>query len=345
MDNITHTITGVALSQAGLKRFGLGTYPTWLLILGANGPDIDVFAGFGGNGARYLQVHRAATHSFVGAPLVAITCAAVIWLFHRKYRRTSGRTSSKVEPYPWLNSFLLALAGVLSHVAMDFVTPYGTRLFWPFSSARLAWDIYPVVDLWVLPVILVVILSPFFFRLISEEIGARKTSFRPAAITVLVILVLFGCVRFVSHRRAMAMLDSFVYRGREAQRFSAFPDSSTPFLWHAVLDTGATLEEADVEVLKEFDSTQTHSFYPPEPSPAIDAARRTDVAQIFLEFAEYPWTYMERREDGYEVVFRDLRYEYATLGLRKGAVARVRLDDNFNVLKQQFSFRDSDPVR
>jgi len=337
MDNITHTITGVALSQAGLRRFGLDTYATWLLILGANGPDIDVFAGFGGNGARYLEVHRGATHSFVGAPFLAITAAAIIWLFHRKFR--------KDQRYPWGRAFLLALAGVCSHLLMDFITPYGTRLFWPFSSARLAWDIYPVLDLWVLPVILVVILSPLFFRLISEEIGAKKTSFRPAAITVLTILVLFGLVRFVAHRRALAVLDSFVYKGREAQRFSAFPDSSTPFLWHAVLDTGAALEEADVEILKEFDPTQTRTFYPPEPSPAIDAARRTEVVRIFLEFAEYPWTYMERREDGYEVVLRDLRYEYGTLGLRKGAVARVRLDENFHVLKQHFSFRDPDPVR
>src|ERR1017187_4677959 len=140
MDNITHTITGIALSQAGLKRFGLGTYPTWLLILGANGPDIDVFAAYGNHGARYLQVHRGATHSFLGAPFLAITAAAIMWLFHRKYRRKHP----KDQPYPWLPSFLLALAGVLSHLLMDFVTPYGTRLLWPFSSARLAWDIFPV---------------------------------------------------------------------------------------------------------------------------------------------------------------------------------------------------------
>jgi len=337
MDNLTHTITGIALSQAGLKRFGLGTYPTWLLILGANGPDIDVFAGYGGNGARYLEVHRGPTHSFMGAPFVAITVAAIIWLFHRKWR--------KDQPYPWLPAFLLALAGVLSHLLMDFVTPYGTRLFWPFSSARLSWDIFPILDLWLLPIILVVILSPFFFRLISEEIGARKTSFRPAGICVLTFLVLLGFVRFLSHSRALAVLDSFVYKGREAVRFSAYPDSSTPFLWHAVLDTGDTLEEGDVHVFLEFDPTQTRTFYLPEPSPAIDAARRTGVVQAFLAFAVYPYTYMERREDGYEVVFRDLRYEYATLGLRKAAVARVRLDDDLRVLSQRFSFRDPGPVR
>jgi inner membrane protein len=341
MDNITHTIAGIALAHAGLKRYGESTYPAWLLILGANGPDIDVFAGFSANGARYLEVHRGATHSFLGAPFVAITVAAIIWLFHRKWRPKVHND----QPYPWLSSFLLALAGVLSHLLMDVVTPYGTRLLWPFSSTRFSFDIFPVVDLWVLPLLLVVILSPFFFRLISEEIGARKTSFRPAAIAVLTILVLFGCVRLVLHQRVLAVLDSFVYKGREAVRFSAYPDSGSPFLWHAVMDTGDTLEEGDVHVFQEFDPTQTRTFYPPEPSPAIDAARRTEVVQAFLDFAVYPYTYMERREDGYEVIFRDLRYEYGVLGLRKGAVARVYLDQNMNVLKQQFSFRDSDAVR
>ncbi len=333
MDNVTHTIVGVALSQAGLKRYGAATFPTWLLILGANGPDIDVFAGIGGHGVRYLEVHRGASHSFVGAPFVAITAAAIVWLFHRHFH--------KDRPFPWPAAFGLALAGVASHLLLDYLTPYGTRLFWPFSSARLAWDVYPVVDLWLTPTILAVILSPFFFRLISEEIGAKKTSFRPAAITVLVILALLGAGRAIAHRRALAIIDSFVYRGREAKRFSAFPDSGSPLLWHAVMDTGPTLEEADVQLFREFDPTDTRSFYPPEPSPALDAARSTDVAQAFLDFAEYPWTYVEKNEDGYEVVMRDLRYEKSTLGLTRGAVVRIQLDQSLRVTSEEFSFRES----
>src|SRR5579862_7595519 len=153
MDNVTHTIVGVALSQAGLKRFfpsdrGAAAYATWLLILGANGPDIDVFAAIGGHGARYLEVHRGASHSFVGAPVIAITAAAIIWLFHRQFK--------KDRPFPWPAAFLLALAGVASHLLLDYLTPYGTRLLWPFSDARLAWDVFPVVDLWLTPTILAV---------------------------------------------------------------------------------------------------------------------------------------------------------------------------------------------
>lgn len=324
------------MSQAGLNRFAKTTYPAWLLILGANGPDIDVFGALAG-GAGYLEIHRGPTHSFLGAPVIAAIATTLIWLAHRKWR--------KDVPFPWVPSFLLALAGVLSHLLCDYVTPYGTRLFWPFSNARVSYGIFPILDLWVLPVIAVAILSPFFFRLISDEIGASKTSFRPAAIFVLSCLVMMGGVRATSNHRVMSMLDSFLYKGREAKRFNAYPDSGSPFRWHAVIDTGDSLEEADVNVFEEFDSTDTRSFYPPDPNPAIDVARRTRTGRAFLDFAVYPYTYMDRYENGYEVVFRDLRYEYGTLRIRKGAVARVRLDQNLNVVSERFSFRDQGLVR
>ena len=62
MDNLTHSLAGWALGQAGLKtrtRKGLAA-----LILGANMPDIDVF--FGNAPWDPLAIHRGFTHSLVG---------------------------------------------------------------------------------------------------------------------------------------------------------------------------------------------------------------------------------------------------------------------------------------
>lgn len=335
VDNFTHTIVGIAMSQAGLKRLGPYTMP--LLMLGANGPDIDVFAAFDRTGARYLEVHRGYSHSFVGAPILAVTAAAIVFLWHRRYH--------KGEPFRWLYAIAIALIGVASHLLLDVVTPYGTRLLLPFSNVRLAWDIFPVLDLWLLPILLFAMVLPFFFRLISSEIGAKKTSFRPAAIFVLSFLALLGIVRFTAHRRVMSLVDSFLYKGHEPVRASAFPESASPFRWHVVIDTEASLEEVDVNVFEEYDPTSTRSFYPPEPSRALDVARQTETAQAFFSFAQYPYTYIDQQEEGYEVVFRDLRYEYGTMALRKGAVVRVRLDKDLKVLSQHFSFRDPGTVR
>ena len=41
MDNITHSLTGLMLSRAGLNR--ISPEATWVLLLAANAPDIDEF--------------------------------------------------------------------------------------------------------------------------------------------------------------------------------------------------------------------------------------------------------------------------------------------------------------
>ena len=80
MDNLTHSLAGWALGQAGLKtrtRKGLAA-----LILGANMPDIDVFLG----NAPWdpLAIHRGFTHGLPGGVLVMPPILAVLlWLLDR----------------------------------------------------------------------------------------------------------------------------------------------------------------------------------------------------------------------------------------------------------------------
>ena len=60
MDNLTHTLTGLALSRAGLSRWY--ARPTLVLMLAANIPDIDIVTIAGGP-FNYFQYHRGVTHS------------------------------------------------------------------------------------------------------------------------------------------------------------------------------------------------------------------------------------------------------------------------------------------
>ncbi len=329
MDNFTHTFTAVAMSRAGLDRYS--PYAGWLLFLGANAPDIDVFPGIG-SGVRYIEWHRGFTHSLAFSPVLAAVAVGVVWLYPHK---------GKMALVP---SFLLALAGVLSHLLMDFWNPYRMRLFLPFSREWLGLDTFPVADFWLTPVILAFLVVPYLFRMISDEIGARRGSGRGGAYFALIFMLAWWGVRDFSHRRAVNILDSHVYRGLEPRRVSAYPDMTNPFLWHGVVDTGESFEQLDVNILKEFDPSETRTSFPPEPQPALDAARGTRTGRAFLDFAAYPYVYVDKRDDGYEVVFRDLRYEYGTF-LRRGAVARVLLDQQYRVIEEVFHFRDSGPLR
>ena len=46
MDNLTHTLTAIAISQTGLNR--KTRFATLTLILASNAPDIDILAGLQG---------------------------------------------------------------------------------------------------------------------------------------------------------------------------------------------------------------------------------------------------------------------------------------------------------
>ncbi len=340
MDTLTHTLTGVALSRAGLNR--ISPYATGVLILSANAPDIDVIWRASST-ISYLAHHRGISHSFAASPLLAAAVVGLFWLGDRWHRPSACAAQAKSlcrpDPFRFWPALLVAFAGVLSHLLLDFTTAYGTRLLLPFSGHWFAWDIMPIVDLWMLAMLAAGLSLPGLFRLVNEEIGSRGGSPRPGAIFALLAMLVWWGLRDLSHRQAVATVNARLYQGLEPRRVGAYPDALNPFLWHGVVDTGATLERVDVNVLQEFDPTRARTFYPPEPQPALEAARKTRTARIFLDFAAFPYTYVDRTENGCEVVFRDLRFD-ASGPARRGFVARVVLDERLQVVGESFHFRD-----
>ena len=81
MDNLTHTLTGFAISYAGLNR--KTRYATLALVIGANLPDIDLVSRFWGS-ATYLKYHRGITHAIVGVTLLALLLAATVYLLGKR---------------------------------------------------------------------------------------------------------------------------------------------------------------------------------------------------------------------------------------------------------------------
>src|SRR5215469_16737278 len=100
MDNITHSLTGLVLSRAGLHRFS--PRAALLLVLSANTPDIDIVALSGGP-LRYLESHRGYSHSLVCLPLMAILPVAVVAAIYR-------------QRLPWVRAWMLCCAGIGSHL-------------------------------------------------------------------------------------------------------------------------------------------------------------------------------------------------------------------------------------
>src|SRR6266699_7080682 len=342
MDNLTHTLTGVALSQAGLNR--KTRFATLALVIGSNLPDVDIVTRLAGS-ATYLKYHRGITHSVLGVIVLSALLAGTIYYLGRAARPPKKRATPPLDGRWVLAICLIALA---SHVLMDLTNTYGVRCLWPFSGRWYAWDILYIID----PVLLALLIAglglPAIFRLVSEEVGASKPDFRRGAIFSLCCLVLLCGLREFAHRRVLGMLESHAYGEENPRRVGAFPSPADPFAWTGVAETDSSFRVLPANALDDdVDAERAGVFHKPEPSPVLDAAMKARTAVIFANFARFLWRQVEETEDGYEVMLRDLRFysadersadERSPGGRRPGFVATIRLDKSLSVRSESFSF-------
>lgn len=133
MDLVTQGVLGAAFAQNFSKKKSV-TIATIAGFLGGLGADADVFIRSSIDPLLSIEFHRHFTHSLIFIPIGALITAFITWLILR--RRDSFR-----EVYYF--SFL----GYATHALLDACTSYGTRLYWPFSNVRIAWDNVAIVDL------------------------------------------------------------------------------------------------------------------------------------------------------------------------------------------------------
>jgi len=327
MDNLTHTLTGIAISQTGLNR--KTRFATLALVLGSNAPDVDVLAGTRGS-ISYLEYHRGITHSLIGVTGLAVILAAVIYF--------AGRQAKPKPAAPPLNArwlFAVCWIGTAGHLLLDFTNQYGVRPFLPFSGHWYAWDIMPIFDPALWAIFALALGLPFLLRMVSEEVGARRPGYQRGAVLALAGMLLLWGLRDFNHRRVIAEAASNNYGQEPPLRLGAFP-TLNPFDWSCVIETDSAYYMLPASALSsDVDAADAEPFQKPEPSPALDAAMKSHVGRVFIDFARFPWAQVEEDQDGYEVRIRDLRFGAASLGRFE---ATVDLDRNLAVREQSFSF-------
>ena len=124
MDNITHTLAGALLGEMGLKR--RSRFAMAACLLGANAPDIDVFAPLV-LPVDGIAFHRGPIHSVFAVPILAAAITGFLWLLDR------WRPNPEAPPFRPGALFLIALISVASHPFLDWLTTYAIALFAPVS--------------------------------------------------------------------------------------------------------------------------------------------------------------------------------------------------------------------
>jgi len=141
MDNLTHSLVGLAISKSGLER--LSPYATAVCVLAANAPDADVITAIGGRWFS-LEHHRGITHSIVGVIAIGIALPILFWLGDgavAAWRKRAPRAR-------FGGLFVCSLIATASHLLLDWTNNYGVRPFLPFSEQRYYGDMVFILDPW-----------------------------------------------------------------------------------------------------------------------------------------------------------------------------------------------------
>ena len=218
MDTITHSLLGAVVVRSVFPA-QQSAHPfsnrQRLLIGGLAGafPDLDYIAAWVDPMVYLTLWHRSITHSFVMLPLWALFVGIMLAFAFRQRRE-------------WRYLTLLAGVAMVSHIASDLVTVYGTQILAPLSSWRASIGTTFIIDPW----FTLIVLSGFVA-------GFSKTSDhlpRASLVVLLGYLLLQGGLK----QQALSIGREDVRREAiPAVRVAAFPQPFSPFNWKIIVES------------------------------------------------------------------------------------------------------------
>ncbi len=298
MDPVTHTMVGVAIAEAGLKRrTALGTAT---LVIGANLPDVDVLSLFWGPETG-LWFRRGATHGVLALVVLPFVLTLGMWGWSWARRsKYSGSTDVRLGQV-----LLLAFLAVMTHPLLDFLNVYGMRWLMPFRETWYYADTLFIVDPWVW-----VMLAAGVF-LARKNARANRVAVwpRPArvALSAMTVYIALMAASNVAAR-------SIVSRAAVAQelvpvRLMVAPVAVNPFRRSVVVQDDTRYHFGTMRWLARPMVEFADLTYESRPShPAAGAALRGPRPRRFLSWARFPYFQVEAYADHYLVRIADARY-------------------------------------
>jgi len=285
MFNSTHTLVGFAIGRTGLDRWS--PYAVWTAVVASNLPDIDIVTQAFGT-ANYLDFHRGITHSFVGAPILALLLAAVVY-------KVSARRNRNASHFRKL--FWIGLIAISTHLALDWANTYGVRPFLPFEGSWYYGDTLFIIDPFLDSILLVgVILG-------SRHAGKHKK----AAILTFALGFAYLIGMLTLRQIATGQLGTYLGQRRGITKLAVAPQFMQPFRWTGLIETPADVSSLAINLLTGSISQQDRM--PKEvDSPVTRAAQATRTGAIFLNFARFPVTRVTTTAEGYRVYLIDFRF-------------------------------------
>lgn len=297
MDNLTHTLAGAVLAEAGLGgRTRLGTAA---LLIGANLPDVDALA-YLRDPLVALTVRRGWTHGVLAMAVLPVLLAGAMVAWGR-WRKPAAAEDPPLRPRELL---LLAAIAVWSHPLLDLLNNYGVRLLMPFSGRWFYGDAVFIIDPWLL-----LILCAGTLLAAARRSAGRTNAERPAriaggvALGYIALMIGSGVVaRNIAAREAAAA-------GVRFSRVMVAPVPITPLRRNVIFDLGDGYRRGAFDW-----RTSPHLTLAPDTipqaftAPAAASVLRSVPAREFLSWSRFPAAAVDSGDTPALIRLYDLRY-------------------------------------
>jgi inner membrane protein len=292
VDNVTHTLVGAALGQAGLK--GRTALASATLMIGANFPDIDVVAVFFPNSVHWRRGH---THGFLALLILPFVLA---WLMRLWDRGVRLRRNPAATPADFRQLVLLSAVAIWTHPTLDFMNTYGMRWLMPFVNKWFYADGLFIIDAWIFAALA---LGVYVSRRTGRPVAAR------GALAFLVVYIIANLGVTSIGRRAVGAI-------QPGTRFMVAPVAMIPWQRDVIVDDGRAHRFGRWSPGKELVLSQP--FPKGDDHPAAALARQNRDVQRFLVWARFPRYTVSEGRQGTEVRIVDDRYgaQWASISVR-----------------------------
>jgi inner membrane protein len=140
LDNLTHSLVGLAVAKAGFER--VSPRAVVACTIAASLPDFDIVTLIFGGRWAFLQHHRGISHSIPGALLLALAFPFVFYFGDRIVARIRSRPPEIKVP----GLMIASIVACATHPFMDWTNNYGIRLLLPWSPKWYYGDFVFIVD-------------------------------------------------------------------------------------------------------------------------------------------------------------------------------------------------------
>jgi inner membrane protein len=311
MDTLTHALFGAVCAAAATRTFpgknrALARHMA-ITGIAAAFPDID-YLGFWIDPLLFLaDWHRGATHSLLLIPIwaVLLTICALPWSWARQN---------------WRILYALCALGIFTHIPLDLLTPFGTKIFYPLSSNSYSLGTTFFIDGYFTALLVTTLFILFWHPTSKVALGGLIT-----------LSAYLGGQWLLKTQALQVAADQFP----ESVDLYAIPQPFSPFYWQLIKRSGEHYQVAYLSLLSQ-DSALVSSYRAPGRlqwqhhhllgkqdlyKPLIREAWQQDQMQKFRDFTQFPVLYRLDRSEGETCIwFTDLRYTlpYLTPPFRYG---------------------------